>query len=211
MDSSKAVSTSSSSRSVELTITDQLKTNSHHSKSAHKSGSKAHSSGVDKVDVGMNEVYKSLTILADKVVAKLNELLKDDVPGGIASLNPEDHTPEATAQRIVDGSTALFSVYAKQHPGVQGEELISGFMETIRGGIKSGYNDAAAALGDIGAFDIDGVQSGIEETMSLVEEKLKAFEDDYRKKNGLTTDTTTEQPASSESGGTTATSQDVVA
>ena len=59
-------------------------------------------------------------------------------------------------------------------------------MKTIRGGIDSGYRDAAAVLGDIGAFEIDGVKSGIEETMRLVEEKLKAFEDNYRKQNGLT-------------------------
>ncbi len=140
----------------------------------------------DKVDVSMREVYKSLTVFAQKVLDKLQEILGDKLPDGLESLNPEDHTSEKTAQRIADGSTALLAVFARQRPDLQGEALISEFMKTIRGGIDSGYKDAAAILGDIGALTIDGVQSGIDETMRLVEEKLKAFEDNYRKQNGLT-------------------------
>ncbi len=139
----------------------------------------------DKVDVSMKEVYKSLTVLAQNVLDKLQELIGDQIPGGITALKPEDHTSEKTAQRIVDGTTALFSVFAKQNSDLEGEELISKFMSTIRGGIETGYNEAAGILGDIGAFDIDGVKSGIDQTMKLVDEKLKAFEDNYRKQNGL--------------------------
>ena len=135
----------------------------------------------DPVGVDLSQVYKSLTILGDTIVQKLNELLKKDLPDGIGSLKPEEHTPEATAQRIVDGSTALFQVFAKQNKGLEGEDLLDTFMSTIRGGIKQGYGEASGILGDLGALDIDGVKSGIEETMRLVEEKLKAFEDNYRK------------------------------
>ena len=139
----------------------------------------------DKVDVSMREVYKSLTVFAQKVLDKLQEILGDKLPDGLESLKPEDHTAEKTAQRIVDGTTAMLGVFARQRPELEGEALISEFMKTIRGGIESGYQDAAAVLGDIGALEIDGVQSGIEETMRLVEEKLKAFEESYRKQNGL--------------------------
>lgn len=140
----------------------------------------------DRVDVSMREVYKSLTVFAQKVLDKLQEILGDKLPDGLESLKPEDHTAEKTAQRIVDGTTAMLGVFARQRPDLEGEALISEFMKTIRGGIDSGYRDAAAVLGDIGALEIEGVQSGIEETMRLVEEKLKAFEDSYRKQNGLT-------------------------
>lgn len=54
-------------------------------------------------------------------------------------------------------------------------------MATIRKGIDEGYKQAASILGDLGAFEIDGIKSGIEETMRLVEEKLKAFEKSYGK------------------------------
>ncbi len=134
----------------------------------------------DSVDVGLGKVYESLTVLADKIISRLDELLAEELPDGIRSLDPAQHTPEATAQRIVDGSTALFGVYARQNPDLSEEELIDGFMKTIRGGIEQGYQQAASLLGELGAFKIDGVQSGIEETMRLVEEKLQTFEDDYR-------------------------------
>lgn len=190
MDSSQGLKPT---QAADYLITAQLSTNS----STKRSNSLASTS--DLVTANMDGVYKSLTVLGDKVISKLNELLAAEVPEGITSLNPEEHTAEATAQRIADGTTALFSIYAKQNPDKDGEELISSFMETIRGGIKDGYNEAMAALGDIGALDIDGVSSSIEKTMALVEEKLKAYEDTYRQNNGLSTKTAVTEAKSSSS------------
>lgn len=154
------------------------------------------STGTDYVDVGMKEVYKSLTVLADQVIAKLNEIMATELPDGVASLKPEEHTPEATAQRIADGVTALLPIYAEQHPELEGEELIKSFMETIRGGVKQGYDEAMGILDAIGALSIDGVSQGIEETMRLVEEKLKYFEDKYREEHGLPKRVDTEEEKS---------------
>ncbi len=148
-------------------------------------GEKSESIFTDTADVSMAPVYKSLTVLADEVIAKLEEILGKDLPEGIASLKPEDHTPEATAQRILDGTTALLGVYAHQHPELEGQELLNSFMKTIRGGIKEGYEQAMGILGDIGALGIDGVQSGIERTMQLVEEGLKEFEKRFMEESGL--------------------------
>ncbi len=189
MDSSSAVVSYSQYKSINLVISEQLKDQSTGNTSSKTTSISLSTSSTDRVEVGMDAIYKSLTVLADKVIAKLNELLKDKLPDGIASLKPEDHTSEATAARIADGSTALMAIYAKQHPELEGEELISSFMETIRGGIKQGYDEASSILGDIGAFNFDGVKSAIEKTMSLVEEKLIAFETEWRKQNGLTPDT----------------------
>lgn len=181
------VSASTQGKPIETVLTDQIKNNRIRARKNghHAHGPKKAHGPADRSNVGMQDIYKSLTVLADNILSKLDEILKEDLPDGIASLKPEDHTPEATAQRIVDGTTALFAVYAKQNPEMEGEELIDSFMETIRGGIKQGYNEAAAILGDIGAFDIDGVQSGIEKTMLLVEEKLQAFESNLRKELGV--------------------------
>jgi len=142
-------------------------------------------SAVDSVNINMKEVYKSLTVLGREVVRKLDEILGDQLPGGIASLKPEEHTPEATADRIVSGVTSLLGVYAKQNPELEGEELIASFMSTVRGGVEEGYAQAASILGDIGAFEIDGVESGIGRTMELVEEKLQAFEEQFLKENSI--------------------------
>lgn len=144
---------------------------------------------VDRSDASMKEIYKSLTAVAEEVLRKLEKVLGKDLPGGISSLVPEEHTPEKTSQRIVDGVTALLPVFAKQNPDLEGAELLNKFMETIRGGIDQGYTEAMGILGDIGALDFEGVESGIAETMRLVDEKLKAFGDNYLKKIGVNPET----------------------
>jgi hypothetical protein len=147
--------------------------------------SRASTQTEDQVDVNLSDVYKSLTVLGDEVLNKLDEILGDKVPGGVRSLKPEEHTPEKTADRITSGVLALFPTFARQNPELTGEELLSKFMETIRGGISQGLNDAVNILDSIGAFGFDGVKDGIDQTMHLVQEKLQAFESQYRKDNGL--------------------------
>lgn len=139
----------------------------------------------DTVNAGMDKIYKSLTVLADKVLNKLDELLKNDLPEGVRSLNPEDHTPEKTAERIVSGVVGLFGVYARQNPELEGEELIDSFMAEVKKGIQTGYEDAVGILDGLGAFEFDGVKSGIEETMRLVDEKLNAFSNQLKEQFGL--------------------------
>lgn len=187
---SRAVSTSPN-KPIETVLTDQIKKSAQESKKP-TSPSAGVLASKDKVDVGMGQLYKSLTVLADNILAKLDEMLKNELPEGIVSLKPEEHTPEATAQRIADGSTALLSVFAKKHPELEGRELLEKFMAEIRSGIKRGYNEAAAILGDLGAFQFKGVKEGIEETMKLVEEKLLVFEHDYLEKHGLNSEQTQE-------------------
>lgn len=137
------------------------------------------SSGTDRVNLDLSAVYKSLTVLGDEVIKKLNELLGDKVPGGIQSLKPEEHTSEATADRIVQGVTGLFGIFQAQHKDLEGEALMSAFLDTVRGGIKTGYNSAMGSLSDIGALQFDGVKEGIDKTMTLVEQGLQAFADHY--------------------------------
>jgi len=139
----------------------------------------------DAMSVDFSSPYKGLALSAQQIVAKLNELLKAKLPNGIQSLGPEEFTPEATAERIVQGVTAFFGVFVKQHPELKGEELLNAFMERIRAGIQQGYDEAYTILEGLGAFEFEGVRAGVEKTKSLVEEKLKAYEQFKRQELGL--------------------------
>ncbi len=147
----------------------------------------------DRVKVGVDSPSKALSLTAQEIVDKLNELLKADLPDGLQSLKPQDVTPEATAERIVRGATAFFGVFAEQNPNLQGEELLSAFMETIRGGIDQGYSDAFETLKGLGAFEFEGVQDSVQQTKSLIESKLIGFEQLMREQMGLSENTSTSQ------------------
>lgn len=143
-------------------------------------------SSQDTVSVNFGDLYKGLSLSASEIIEKLNGMLKAKLPNGIQSLQPQDVTPEATAERIVNGVTAFFSAFAKQHPELEGADLLSEFMEQVRCGVAQGYDEAFSILEGLGAFQYDGVQSGIEKTKRLIEEKLAAYENFKRQEMGLT-------------------------
>lgn len=139
----------------------------------------------DTADAAIDDLSKSLSIKAQKIVDKLNELLKSKLPNGIESLSPEEVTPEATAERIVTGAVSLFEAYARQNPNLDPEQLLKNFMSEVRKGVDSGYSDAYGTLESLGAFEFNGVKEGIEKTKGLIEEKLQAFEKQKRQDLGL--------------------------
>jgi len=139
----------------------------------------------DIVQVNFKDLYKSLSITAKEIIDKLNELLKADLPNGLQSLKPADVTSEKTADRIVKQVTAFFGLYAKQNPDLEGEDLVNGFMDTIRGGVQKGYDEAFEILEGLGALGFEGVLAGVERTKELIDEKLGRFEQELRRSLGL--------------------------
>lgn len=131
--------------------------------------------------IDINRLTQGISATADQILAKLNELLADKVPNGIENLNPDDYTPEKTAATVVDSITSLFAAYKKSNPELSPDEALNRFLAAARSGVEQGYSDAANTLDSIGAFQFDGVQSGIEETKKLISTKLDAFEEAQRK------------------------------
>jgi len=131
---------------------------------------------LDTVSVNLDDVYKSLTVLSTEVVAKLNEILKEKLPEGIESLKAEELTPEATAQRIVQSLTAIFSAFESESSDLGTSAKISEFFKLAREGIAKGLSQAKGILKDLGAFEFEGVENSIKETELLIDKKLSMFE-----------------------------------
>jgi len=126
------------------------------------------------VQFSPRDLSKSVEITAEQILSRINQALGPDY--AVKSAELSKYTPEATAQRIYDGVTALFSAFQRQNASLENDELIDSFMSTIRGGIQKGYSDALGILEAVGAFAVEGVKEGVEQTRILLESKLSNFE-----------------------------------
>lgn len=149
----------------------------------------------DSVNLNFQDLYKSLSIEAQEILNAINKELGS--ANGVHTLKPEESTPEATAERIVSGVTGLFSAYQTSNNKLDDEEVLEGFMKAVRRGVKQGYDEAFKILDGLGAFQYDGVQSGVEKTLELVNQKLDNFEKTMRQQLGITaTDASVSESAS---------------
>lgn len=89
-----------------------------------------------------------------------------------------DVSPEATAQRIVSMSTAMFSAFSDANTDLNGEELVNRFVEVIGSGIKTGFEQARTILEGLNVLNGD-IATNVDATFELVEQKLEAFRQSY--------------------------------
>ncbi len=87
-------------------------------------------------------------------------------------------TPENTAKRIVEGSTAFFTAFQESNPDLEGEALIDRFIEVIGGGIAKGFEEAKEILGDLKVLE-GSIADNIEKTYALVQEGFQNFRNQY--------------------------------
>ncbi|MCO6430923.1 MAG: DUF5610 domain-containing protein [Deltaproteobacteria bacterium] len=139
----------------------------------------------DRYSVDFGSPEKAVALSAQEIVSKLNELLAPALPQGIEGLKPEETTPEASADRIVKSVSALFPAFAAQNPELSDEEVLDKFMEEVKKGVQQGYDEAFQILEGLGAFSFEGVQSGVEQTKILIDQKLDSFYRLMRESFGL--------------------------
>ena len=132
-------------------------------------------------DTNLSAKDTPLALTLRAVIDKLNTLLEPDFGTNAIDTAIEtevDVSPEATADRIVSLSTAFFPAFQKANPGESNEEALTHFLDVIRGGIDQGFNEAREILGGLGVLEGD-IESNIDRTYELVQEKLDAFKEYY--------------------------------
>lgn len=79
--------------------------------------------------------------------------------------------PEATAGRIVDFAVSFFPMFAADNPDMPHEEQVEAYREMVEGAVDEGFKEALQILGALP----NEISEGIEQTRSLVDEKLDSF------------------------------------
>lgn len=151
----------------------------------------------------------ALKITFQEAIDKLNEILSAELqqtefqPISQETLKSqggmEYWTPENTAQRIIDGSTAFLAGFQKNHPELEGEELINRFLDVIGGGITQGFSQAKDVLGNLKVLEGD-IEETVDLTYQKVQEGLERFKSDFL---GISSSPETETSNDSETGSTT--------
>lgn len=142
---------------------------------------------------GKTAQESSLKITYQAAIEKLNEVLMANMPApaeGEELTKPiseealktqggmEYWTPENTAKRIVEGATAFLSGFQSAHPELEGEALMSRFMEVVGGGLTQGFNEARGILGDLNVLEGD-IADNIDRTYQFVQDGLLSFKNLY--------------------------------
>ena len=92
-----------------------------------------------------------------------------------------DISPQATADRIVQLSTAFFDRYQANHPEQSTEDALHSFTTLIGGGIDKGFKEARDILEGLNVLKEGNIGSNIDATYELVQKGLNAFVENYKK------------------------------
>ncbi|AEG31601.1 DUF5610 domain-containing protein [Thiomicrospira cyclica] len=131
----------------------------------------------DKSKVDQN----ALKILFQEAIDQINQALEADLgPDAIsaeklAEQGCKDYwSPENTAGRIVQGTTAMFEAFRTTNPKLDDEAALDRFIKDIGGGIEQGFQQARDILTGFGVFDA-GIKDNAEKTYKLVQQGLQDF------------------------------------
>ncbi len=127
------------------------------------------------MEVSITSKNHTLQLLLTSVISNLNEVLKPDLgDNAIQAAASQDNTPEGTASRIADLSTAMFGAFKAQHPDMDQATAVDQFMTTIGKGIEQGFKEAKDILTGLNVLKGD-IASNIDKTYELVQQKLAVF------------------------------------
>jgi hypothetical protein len=125
-----------------------------------------------------------LSLLLKTALQGINEALEDEgIKNSVLSTyqSDVDYSPEASAERIVDFSTQLFSAYKADNLEIGEAEALTSFVDIISGGIEQGFAEAREILDSLNVLDGD-IAENIEKTYGLVKAGLQNFIDFIAKK-----------------------------
>lgn len=168
----------------------------HYSQSAHLTVRQQTQAGIVEMMFSKSDSanQNALKITYQEAIDKINEILSEKLGGDKTNPNSflpisqqaldaqggmEYWTPENTAKRIVEGSTAFLAGYQKAHPELEGEALINSFLDVIGGGISKGFDQAKGILGDLKVLKEGSIESNIDQTFKLVQSGLESFKNQF--------------------------------
>ncbi|MCX7096183.1 MAG: DUF5610 domain-containing protein [Methylobacter sp.] len=136
------------------------------------------------MNVSLSVGDQPMTLLFKTAIEGVNKALEGQLgPDAIQHAYDDglDVSPQATADRIVQMSTAFFGKYQESHPNLSTEDALNSFTKLISGGIDKGFKEARDILGGLNVLKEGNIAGNIDATYDLVQKGLQAFVDSYKK------------------------------
>ncbi len=136
------------------------------------------------MNVSLSVGDQPMTLLFKTAIEGVNKALEGQLgPDAIQHAYDDglDVSPQATADRIVQMSTAFFGKYQESHPDLSTEDALNSFTKLISGGIDKGFKEARDILGGLNVLKEGNIAANIDATYDLVQKGLQAFVDSYKK------------------------------
>lgn len=128
------------------------------------------------LDVSLQSKDQPLALLLKSAITGINDLLKSQFgDNAIQAAASQDNTPSSTAARIVSLSTGFYDAFKQQHLGEDAGEVLTKFIDAIRGGFEQGAKEARDILTGMGVLSGD-IASNIDKTLALVNQGYADFE-----------------------------------
>lgn len=140
------------------------------------------------LDVSLSAGNEPMALLLKAALEGINDALKAEFGDNTIQKAYEEGlevSPEATAGRIVQMSTAFFERYHANHSDLSVEDALDSFVELIGKGIDQGFAEARDILKGLNVLEGD-IATNIDKTYALVQEGLKDFVVNYRDSVPLT-------------------------
>ncbi len=126
-----------------------------------------------------NVANSPMELLYKTAIEEINKQLEPTLGKNAVQSSYEsglDVTPEATAQRIVQGSTAFYQAFKEQNSELGEEESLNEFLSVISSGIDKGFEEAKDILDSLSVLEGD-IETNIDLTYDYVQQGLSNFKE----------------------------------
>jgi len=135
---------------------------------------------VDQVNLSTTFSIEEVNRLMESEIGKKVADMFKEAAIDPSSIADTDWSPEATAERIFQGTTGMFEIWREQHKDQSEAELIDSFEEVLRKSVDKGAEEAIGLIKARLFDNEDSVVGTAMDTMSLVHKKFDDFFENLR-------------------------------
>lgn len=128
---------------------------------------------------GNSATNNPLQLLYKTAIEEINKQLEPTLGENAAQSAYDsnlDVSPKATADRIIQGSTAFYEAFKLQNTELSDEESLDKFLSVIGSGIDTGFEEAKNILDSLKVLEGD-IATNIDTTYDFVQEGLNSFKE----------------------------------